>query len=1565
MKKINFTLLFALTFLFFRVSFAQTEDTLDHDNPELKFEDDFNKTKDPALGYPPYERLRPIREALRNSSLHASSSLQCANWEERGPSNVGGRTRAFMYDPNDVTGKKVWAGSVSGGLWYNNDITNAALGWIKVNDFWDDIAISSIAYNPLNPLEFYVTTGEGWSNADAHIGDGIRKSIDGGITWNLLSSTTGANFYYIQKIIIHPTTGDIYIATKTNGVMRSQNAGVSWTKVLGTAAGATFNTAADLELGADNTIYASIGIANTDGIYSSTTGALGSWTKLNTGINGFPTTGFNRIEFATAPSNANVIYALANQSTMPNIYITTNKGLTWTTVTQPYDSYLSLTDYTRGQGWYDLSIGVDPNNENTLFIGGINIFKSSNAGASWTQISGSTQYPLVPIIGPYSDVHVDQHGVIFKPSSSSEVVFINDGGVFFSSNGTASLPTVTSRRKDYNVTQFYSCAIDPTAGSNKFLAGSQDNGTLWFSNPGINNAVTVYDGDGIFCAIDQVNPNVQIANALGSNYTRSLTGGGSPFAFTGFSAGPVLMNIVPTDYDDIGKSMYFDCGLNQIRFVNNLNATISFGQFTIPSIALASVIKVSPFTPFTTFLAGSGPAIARVTNANTTAPTITAINPPPVSSGASPSSIDLGVDELHMLITYSNFGVFSVWETEDGGINWKNLDINTSSSGLPDMPVWWGLYNPNDRKEVILATELGIWSCDDVSIVSPTWQAINTGLANVRVKQLKTRSSDNLVIAATYGRGLFSSNLFLHPVANFTYSSASPCFYAGATINFTDASTLTPTSWMWDFGDGGTSTLQNPSYVYSVAGTYTVTLTATNANGCGTTMQQIIIISTSALAPDLYVTDSPDDVGNEPDAETMASMGVNFWSSDGVWIRQINDGFTNQFSEPIEYMAGTPNYIYVRVKNRGCSSQTGDLRVYWASAGTGLGWSADWVNNTATYSTCTATIYGDEIIPSTSVTIASLSEQIYEIPWQPNDPDTYGCFIDPFHFCLLARIETSSTPPYGMTAPEGTSVWSNTVDNNNIAWKNIIINNAIAGLNKPFGTTIIRNTDQTAKFISLNFVSRKDDIGQDLSQFKRIRLYFTSDFLKSWIEGGKRGKDVVMVNDSVVELTSSNATMEHIFLRYREIGPVSLSLKTKKEPVLSADQHFNFDIVQYSEGSNTPQGGQTYQIKKGISGEDCLTSSTTLSGTIAVDKILSDSILVTGNILIPNGRTLKFERAIVMLTENVVIKVMPGGQLIINGSELLSACNGKKWKGIAVKGSPVFLSPLTITNSFITGSDSPVDLDQSKGILVSKTTLLGYDIGTAMVMNKMKDFQISENTFSNYATGIKTTNTSAADVRSGIEKNIFLHVKTAIDFTNDNHTKLDVKCNRFSYTDYAILSDQTLLKDQGVLGEGAGNEFISNSALPNNKLKHTSGNSPKYYYDPTYPITSGMNITTLSSTLDRTCYTYSFDTSSTVGSHMMNPLNPVQESIGKKVMDLYFVPNPSSGETTIYFSLGEEKQGELLVTDVYGKIVDRIKVNAESTKVEVNYSEYANGIYLISLTNSKGEVINKKMIISK
>jgi hypothetical protein len=122
------------------------------------------------------------------------------------------------------------------------------------------------------------------------------------------------------------------------------------------------------------------------------------------------------------------------------------------------------------------------------------------------------------------------------------------------------------------------------------------------------------------------------------------------------------------------------------------------------------------------------------------------------------SSIAVGQSEDVLLVTFSNYGVESVWQTIDGGQNWTNVEGN-----LPDMPIRWALYHPANDEQVMLATELGIWTTNLLSSEEVVWNQNATGMANVRVDMLSLRQSDNTVLAATHGRGLFTAIFPLDP----------------------------------------------------------------------------------------------------------------------------------------------------------------------------------------------------------------------------------------------------------------------------------------------------------------------------------------------------------------------------------------------------------------------------------------------------------------------------------------------------------------------------------------------------------------------------------------------------------------------------------------------------------------------------------------------------------------------------------------------------------------------------------------------------------------------------------
>ncbi len=242
------------------------------DGVDMAMAYEFELTKDPVLNIVPREKLLLAdnyrRQKLASIANRSNTAVSGISWSERGPNNIGGRTRAILYDLADAFNgyKKVYSGSVGGGLWVTMDITAATPAWSRIDDFLGNLAISSIAQDPSNTQNIYVGTGEGWFNSDAIRGLGIWKSADGGGSWAQLASTNNSNFYYVQKIVV-TSTGVILAATRSAGVQRSTDGGATWTKVLGNGTGGGSNdSGADLEIGADGTIYSSLGILSTDGI---------------------------------------------------------------------------------------------------------------------------------------------------------------------------------------------------------------------------------------------------------------------------------------------------------------------------------------------------------------------------------------------------------------------------------------------------------------------------------------------------------------------------------------------------------------------------------------------------------------------------------------------------------------------------------------------------------------------------------------------------------------------------------------------------------------------------------------------------------------------------------------------------------------------------------------------------------------------------------------------------------------------------------------------------------------------------------------------------------------------------------------------------------------------------------------------------------------------------------------------------------------------------------------------------------------------------------------------------
>jgi hypothetical protein len=432
-------------------------------------------------------------------------------------------------------------------------------------------------------------------------------------------------------------------------------------------------------------------------------------------------------------------------------------------------------NFTRSQAWYDLTVSVDPNNENVVYIGGVDALRSDNGGNGWVQMT-TWSLANAPGFTSAQNVHADHHGMFYAPGSSSRGIFATDGGIFYTETANSIVPTkpiFQSKNRGYNVTQYYACAIHPT-NLNYFLAGAQDNGTQKFTQTGLNTTTNATGGDGGYCHIDQDNPQVQITSYVYNNYYLS-TNGGTTFVSRFFGNTGSFIN--PTDYDNTADKLYGGNGVGTYfrwddpAIAGTTTAVVTVNEFNGGAVRH---VAVSPTVANRVYFGLSNGDVVMVNNAHSGT---TAVGKVIKSGGGSVSgiAIDPG-NENHMLVTYSNYGVASVHETFNATNattpTWTNVDGN-----LPDMPVRWVMFDPRNNDWALIATELGVWSTDNLNGASTDWQPTNGGLANVRVDMLQYRSSDRTIAAATHGRGLFTAVV--------------PNIVGGSQINFTSATTNT------------------------------------------------------------------------------------------------------------------------------------------------------------------------------------------------------------------------------------------------------------------------------------------------------------------------------------------------------------------------------------------------------------------------------------------------------------------------------------------------------------------------------------------------------------------------------------------------------------------------------------------------------------------------------------------------------------------------------------------------------------------------------------------------------
>jgi hypothetical protein len=325
-------------------------------------------------------------------------------------------------------------------------------------------------------------------------------------------------------------------------------------------------------------------------------------------------------------------------------------------------------------------------------------------------------------------------------------------------------------------------------------------------------------------------------------------------------------------------------------------------------------------------------------------------------------------------------------------------------------------------------------------------------------------------------------------------------------------------------------------------------------------------------ASDIWSQDRPEDVGAEPN--TAATI---MWSSEDIWVRRQNDGLTNQEHQNPEYRApgGAPNYVYVRVRNRGCGAAAGGTaKLYWAKASSSLSWPAPWdgsVTNPA--------LMGAQIGTQPTGNIAARGSTILAFPWTPPNPADYASFgADKSHFCLLSRIETAANPPYGMAFAETSDLYANVRNNNNIVWKNISVVDEVPGTGR-IGAATVGNLEEEIMHARLLFAGPRDPQGQSVFERGPVRADLGEKLGRRWIDGGEEGEGFEREAENVLLLVKSDAWIGGIELEPGELHTLGFEFIPARDE--ESNELYFLDVVQYAIDRETERvtGGITFVLK--------------------------------------------------------------------------------------------------------------------------------------------------------------------------------------------------------------------------------------------------------------------------------------------------------------------------------------------------------------------------------------------------
>ena len=693
----------------------------------------------------PYEQMqraftRAASQAQARFSLSVAATVP-GGWRSLGPSGIFGADNGFfgsgpMLDAGRVTavapspaGGTLFIGTASGGVWQSS----SGGYWVPLTDTQCNLSIGAVAIDPADPNVIYAGTGEYNVNS---WGCGILRSTDGGTNWTQLGATSfrvtlngqpNGSAAFAKILVSRPAGGTVsntvLLGASNVGVFRSADGGSTWSYALpgGTSSLVAHPTRNGLVFAGNNDFFS----ASRRGLYESADNGA-TWALLPA-LPGVDVATIQRIELAVTPASPDLVYALVGgkDSKLIGLFVWDGASGIW----KKLNAVGLLTGNSRGdfgaQAGYDLAIAVDPRDANRIYVAGVRGFRSTDGGATFSPMG--------------MEIHGDWH-VIGIDRLNPDILYAGtDGGIFVSTDRG---DTWSSRNAGLTIAQYYP-GISASPSGSTIMGGAQDLGTHFFTGSSYWNGFL--SGDGGYTAINYDNPAVRYAETqwlpTGPNLVR-FDGAQGASRVAGISKDDRHAFIPPFVMDPVTSStLYF--GTHRLyKTVNEGSAWTASGFDLTKGSGFITTIAVAKSDPATIYV-GASDGMVNVSRDGGVTFAQSAIGVP--NRWVTDIVVDQ-TDATHALLTVSGFGSGHVFETKNAGVIWTDI-----SAGLVDVPANAIAMVPGVG--IMVGTDVGVFQAPSPGTAFSLGPA---GIPNVIVYDLIYVPGANLVLAGTYGRGMFA-----------------------------------------------------------------------------------------------------------------------------------------------------------------------------------------------------------------------------------------------------------------------------------------------------------------------------------------------------------------------------------------------------------------------------------------------------------------------------------------------------------------------------------------------------------------------------------------------------------------------------------------------------------------------------------------------------------------------------------------------------------------------------------------------------------------------------------------